>query len=186
MLHKQKFENLYHKQKLLKEKAQSDKLYKQVKQVYNLFIKHDLSTGDPWSWTIMNDWIVAAEYGVISKGQHSKIVELLIKYGESSDFWKELQRTKRQRTRDMRRMYNAVIITLQVMKEGGLKRNQRRVLSGFLLKSIDFRKKLLMNPLTENQKKDMFRVERILGIYYSDLSPLENGIVIERKARKDE
>ena len=161
---------------ICKKKAQKDSLYQEIKALREKFLEYKLDQADKWSWVLINDYIECLELGMRVKKQRAKAVEVCLKYGEDTLFWSELERTKRQRRRETLRMAHAARCVGKKLEEGGLTRKNRGVLSSFYRMSIDFRKKLLINPLSEKQRNVLWRAERILGVYYSDLSDKENGI----------
>lgn len=176
------FSKVLAKHALLVRTPLKDELLEEIKMVLEKMYKHKIDQAEPWSIRIITDYLECRQVGLNYKGQRGKVVEALIKYGNGSLFWDELERTKTQRKKDWARVAFAVR-TIQERSAQGIKTsNMSRVL---MKQAIDWRKKLLVNPLSEAQRSILFRAERELGIYYGDLSPEENGEAWQDRANEN-
>jgi len=164
-----------------------DDLVPQVKEIITKFEDNNLPLANPdmrWTWKVMQDYLAWYGLGIKINNQRAKIVEVILKYGDNSMFWKELERSKLQRKNEWVRV--AYICWLLYENPELLRGDKKRkgVLTMFLKQAVDYRKRLLVEPLTEKQRCYMWRIERILGIYYDDLSPEENGEIWRLEAMK--
>lgn len=156
------------------------KYYDEVTDILNKFQENDLMDADFFTWKLLNDYLYWHNYGVAMKSQTKKVVEALLKYGENSLFWEELERTRHARKLDLIRVtYLAhVVLTAEgkIPKKAGF----------FRMMALDFRRKLKLYPLTEKQRCFLWEVERLMGVYYEDLSPEENGEIWRLQAVQKE
>lgn len=171
----QQLSNLANKSQVYKGQALKDPLYTEVLEIRRKFLETGVYRGDSWTWVLINDYIACKEEGWPMKKQVGKIREAIIKYGEDSTFWSEWYSTRALRNLQAHRLANLLREAQKMLKEGGLSRPLRKELGFAQVVGLDIRKKLLLNPLTEKQMKIIWRVERLTGIYYNDLSPEENG-----------
>lgn len=141
----------------------------QVREIVDKFIEYDLMDADFFTWKLLNDYLYWNQYQCPMKTQTRKIHEAILKYGKNSLFWEELERTKQERKNDLMR------VTYLSYLVGKLEGKKPRKATFFRTLAIDFRRKLKMYPLTEKQRIQMWEAERVLGVYYEDLTPEENG-----------
>jgi len=167
-----KFKLEMKKQQRLREVNRYDTKYQTVMWIRDKFRETGLDIADTFSWRLINDYLLYKEFDAVTKGQNSKVAELILKYGPDSDFWDWLIRTAKRREKDL----NRVMVLVRTIQARGCKFKEKD-LSGMLKASFNFRKQLLVIPLSRKQYNWIYKVERMVGIYYDDLSPEENGIV---------
>jgi hypothetical protein len=158
-----------------KGKSVNNPLFIEALEIRRKLLDTDVYMADHWSWRFINDYIAVVPLGWKIKIHDRKIREAIIKYGAESTFWTELERTKSLRKKQTLRLSNCVRIGGDMLDKGGLTRGIRGSLNKFKSVALDLRKKLLVNPLTEKQMEILWMIERICGIYYTDLTPEENG-----------
>ena len=141
----------------------------------------ELDLVEVFEYKLFRDYLYFYGQGVQMKAQRQKIQEAILKYGKDSLFWSELELTKKERKDTTVRVINVCRIITKMLHTkshvGKLTKRETKCCTMFLKMSLDFRKKLLLNPFTEKQFIKLFEVERILGIYWSDKSPEFNGEV---------
>jgi hypothetical protein len=147
----------------------------QIIEIRVKFIEYDLQVTERFTWKLLNDYLYWYNAGVTITAQRQKAVEAILKFGKDSLFWKELDRTKREREDTLIRVVYCCEIITKMLKESGVK--VPRKLTLFLKTSLDFRWKLKVSTFSEKQWCRLWEVERLLGIYYEDLSPELNGEV---------
>jgi hypothetical protein len=154
-----------------------DKDYaEEVREILEKFKKYDIIDADFFTWKLLNDYLYWNQYQCSMVKQKRKIQEAILKYGKNSLFWEELDRTKQERKDDLIRA------TYLSHLAGKIEGRMPRKVSFFRGLAIDLRRKLKLYPLTEKQRIQMWEAERILGVYYEDLSPEDNGEVWRIKA----
>jgi len=168
-----------------KGEALTNSLFIEVLEIRRKFLETDLHEPDHFTWRVVNDFIACTKAGWVVKRQLVKVREAVIKYGADSGFWVEWECTKSLRNKQTLRLSNDVRIVIQMMDKGGLTRETRKQFNWFKKISIDFRKKLMINPLSEKQFIELYKAERLAGIYYSDLSAKENGEIWEGKEENE-
>ena len=160
--------------------AINNPLYVESLEIRRRFLETDLHEPDHFTWRVINDFIACTKKGWVIKRQITKVREAVIKYGFDSNFWREWERTKPVRTKQTLRLSNDVRIAVKMLDEGGMTRKDRKQLNWFKAIAIDLRKKLLVKPLSEAQFIEIYKAERVCGIFYSDLSAKENGEVWQK------
>lgn len=166
-----KFSNLRNTHNDLRVAAMSDPDYLKVLEIRTRFIENKLDIWDSFSWQLLNDFIQCREYNAVTKAQRAKIAELINKYNDSSLMWTHLVETRNQRARDLDRL---MALTRHILSIDNLR---NKALALFLRGSSNIRKMLIVNPLTEEQRKYICKIERLVGIWYDDLSLEENGVI---------
>lgn len=153
----------------------------QVWELKKKFEEHNLDQVEVFTYKLFRDYLYWNSVGVRIIAQRQKVQEAILKYGKDSLFWEELALTEKERKDTLARMaYVCRTITTMLAKKeyiGVINRKDMRQLTIFLKLSVDFRKKLFLNPFTEKQWIRLWIAERILGIYWDDLSVEENGEV---------
>lgn len=173
-----KFSSLRAKHKKMESNAYNDETYREVIKIRDKFIQYNLDTWDTFSWKLINDYLVFRTYEAVTKGQLMKIAELIVKYNDESLMWEHLIETQTQRQKEMDRLMNLVREVLKYSNDPLVRKNKRD-LTLFLKGAVNIRRGLIVNVLTDKQKKFINKIERFVGIYYDDLSPEENGFIIE-------
>ena len=158
----------------------------QVREIIAKFEEFGIQEADPWTWKLLHDYLRWQQLGIKLVKQRSKIVEAILKYGKDSLVWEEIESTKARRKTDWIRVAYLcrVLVDNKDLLQGNLKRKGK--LTIFMKQAIDYRRKLLIHPLTEKQRAYMWECERLVGLYYEDLSPEENGEVWRLEAEKYE
>lgn len=180
------FHNAMVQYRKYKNKKYDEDILEEIEWVRSKMLEHKIDQYEPWTMKILTDYLECRQVGLRYFGQRCKVIEALMKYGYDSLFWKELKRTKTQRVREWARVTYAVREFMKQRFEGGAK---NKPYSQVLMRqAIDWRKKLLVNPLTSKMWGILWEAERELGIYFEDLTPEENGEVwrIRRKGRRIE
>jgi len=161
--------------------ALNNPLYLEALEIRRKFLETALYQPDHFTFRLINDFIDCTKLGWVVKTQIVKMKEAVIKYGEDSTIWIELGKTKALRKLQTNRLSNAVLISEELLRKGGLTRESRQELGRFKRFALDLRKKLMVKPLSEEQLKVLYKIERICGIYYTDLTKEENGEIWEGK-----
>jgi len=166
-----------------------DDLTIEADEVVAKIFEYGLEQEEIFTLKVITDYKIWRGMGINIMSQRAKVVEAVIKFGKNSLFWSELDRTKIQRATEwMRVAYLCKEIKL-VTESGnypkGITKSDKRRLTQFFRFAVNFRRKLLINPLTEDQWKRVWVTERILGIYYDDLTPEENGEIWRIEALKE-
>jgi hypothetical protein len=169
----------------LEQKAYLDELYQEALYIEKKFLETNMYEADKWTWLIVHEYMACMSQGWTYPNQRNKMSEAAIKYGKESPFWSELEKTKTERYSWSIRLAHAMRLTLKALDKGGLTRKIRKELNRFKKFALDFRRKLLRMPPTDKQKKVLFKIERILGIYYDDLSAEENGEKWQKEIAKE-
>lgn len=180
-----KISELPQKSQKYKPLALNNPLFIEALEIRRKLLETDVYMFDHWTWRIINDFIAVTQMGWKIKVLDRKIREAIIKYGETSTFWTELKHTKTLRKQQTLRVSNLVRIAVEMLDKGGLTRGTRGNLNRFKAVALDLRKKLLVNPLTEKQLAILWKVERITGVYYTDISPEENGEIWEKVEKEN-
>lgn len=167
-----KFSNLRKTHNDLRIGAMADPDYQEVQWIRAKFIENGLDVWDKFSWSLINDYLKCREYNAVTKGQKTKVAELITKFGPSSMIWGYLVETKQQRQRDLDRLM-ALTRTALSSKD----KSHSRIVTWFLKMVVNYRRMLLVNPFTEKQRVYICKIERVVGIYYDDLSLEENGVI---------
>lgn len=170
----------------LKQKAVTEDLYLEAQDIRDKFLETRLYEVDTWTWKIIHEYMHCKEAGWTWPGQEGKMREAVIKYGSESPFWSELERTRRQRREHLARLSYAMRLTNEALDKGGLTRKIRKELHFFRKVAVDLRRKLRIMEFSPKQMKILFKIERILGIYYDDLSEEENGLSYRKELEKEE
>jgi len=159
--------------------ALTNPLYIEALEIRRKFLETEIYQPDHFTFRLISDFIDCTKLGWVVKKQISKMREAILKYGRDSTFWVELEHTKSLRRIQTNRVSNAILVSGEMLVKGGLTRETRREFYGFKCFALDLRKKLMVNPLSEKQFKVLWKIERLCGIFYSDLSAKENGEVWE-------
>lgn len=167
-----KFSNLRKTHNDLRIAAMADPDYQEVQWIRTKFIENGLDIWDRFSWTLIDDFLKCREYNAVTKGQRAKVAELITKFGPSSMIWDYLIETKNQRQRDLDRLMALTRITVNSKD-----RSHSKIVNWFLKMVVNYRRMLLVNPFTDKQREYICKIERMVGVYYDDLSLEENGVV---------
>lgn len=170
-----KFKNVLAAHRKYMNREYKDDLEDELNEVLDLFKKHKIDQAEPWTVKIIVDYLECRQMGLNYHSQRGKVVEVLIKYGEGTLFWKVLKETARLRNRQWARVAFVVRTIQKLEAQKGVSKKFMASAKILRKQAIDWRKKLLVNPLSERQIALLRKAEQELGIYYTDLSPEENG-----------
>jgi hypothetical protein len=146
----------------------------QVKEILAKIEENDLQDVEFFTWKLLNDYLIWHGMGIKYKAMRKKVVEAILKFGEDSLFWEERERSRTQRKTDWIRV-SYLCKCLSELDWKAWKLKDKGKLSRFMKLALDYRRKLKINPLSEKQLIQVYECERMLGIYYEDMSPEFNG-----------
>lgn len=149
--------------------------------IRNKFLEHSLFLSDKFSWLIINDYLFTKPKGWTTKSQTRKVIEVIDKYGMNSLFWDYLLEHKEEREFYQNRLAYLITVVNEYLATHRGMLTVVRILRKFISATHNINRMLAMHPLTEKQRAYIFRIERIVGVYYNDLPPSENGEIWEER-----
>jgi len=155
--------------------VKEDPYHDEIVEIRRRFLEHNIDLHEKSYWRLINSHLSTTEYGWNSFRRLGLVREFISEFGLTSGYWEVLAATKKEREFYKRRLAYLVYNIRETIaqKKGSVK--TRRVLGRFLAAALKMHCALNARELTEAQKKYMFRIEQTLGIYYTDLSPEDNG-----------
>jgi len=177
-----KYSELSHHLKRQQKLARKHHLLPELYRIRDIFIECGVDTAKAVVWGLLNDIIYWINAGCPSKGQINKAKQIIQQFGSESLFYTNWKRGLHSRERYRRRiLYVCWRIVRFFAENDSYEKRTQYMLSGFRRDALGFIHYLSLGELTFHQKKRLWAVEHFLGIYYEDLSPEENGVIVSVK-----